>query len=271
MKIAFIGGGNMATALISSLFATDHNIDRLQVAEPNAKARQKLEKQWPLTCFANATEAIENMDAIVLAVKPVVVPLVLKEIQDMVNSEQVVVSMVAGVNSELIADQLNSESPIVRTMPNIPALIGMGITGMYASDNCLNRQRAMAQQIMESAGEVVWLEDESLMDVVTAISGSGPAYFFYMIEALRDAGVRLGLSRDVASKLALYTAQGAGAMAVQSDMDVSELRRQVTTEGGTTAAALDLFEAADFALTIDTAVEAATQRSQELAKEGAKS
>ncbi len=271
MKIAFIGGGNMATALIGSLFASDHKIEQIQVAEPAAEARQRLEKQWPLQCFANAAEAIRDMDAIVLAVKPFVLPLVLAEIGGLVTSEQVIISIVAGINSEQIASQLNAGSPVVRTMPNTPALIGLGITGMYASDNCSDAQRTIAQQIMESAGEVVWLEDESLMDVVTGISGSGPAYFFYMIEALRDAGTRLGLPAEVATKLALHTAQGAGTMAVQSDVDVAELRRRVATKGGTTEAALNQFKAANFTQIVDSAVEAATRRGRELADQGAES
>ena len=271
MKIAFIGGGNMATALIGSLFDSDRKIERIQVAEPGAEARQRLEQQWPVQCFASAAEAIKDMDAIVLAVKPYVLPLVLAEIGELVTSEQVIISIVAGINSAHIAAALKAGSPVVRTMPNTPALIGLGITGMYASDNCNEPQRAMAQQVMESAGEVVWLEDESLIDVVTGISGSGPAYFFYMIEALRDAGTRLGLSAEVATKLALHTAQGAGAMAVQSDVDVSELRRRVATKGGTTEAALNQFKAADFAQTVDSAVDAATRRGQELAEQGSKS
>jgi pyrroline-5-carboxylate reductase len=270
MKIAFIGGGNMATALIGSLFACERKIERIQVAEPGADARERLEKQWPVQCFESAVEAINGMDAIVLAVKPYVLPMVLEEIGGLVKSEQVIISIVAGINSAQIIAQLSAAAPVVRTMPNTPALIGLGITGMYASDDCNDSQRALAQQIMQSAGEVVWLEDESLMDVVTGISGSGPAYFFYMIEALRDAGTRLGLPTNVATKLALHTAQGAGAMAVQSDVDVSELRRRVATKGGTTEAALNQFKAADFAQTVDSAVEAATRRGQELADQGAK-
>ncbi len=271
MKIAFIGGGNMATALIGSLFTSDHHIERVQVAEPGAEARERLENQWPVKCFEGAAKAIEDMDAIVLAVKPAIIPLVLDEIGTLVSSHQVIISIVAGINSSQIAAQIDADAPVVRTMPNTPALIGMGITGMYARDNCSQSQRDMAQTIMESAGEVVWLDEESLLDVVTGISGSGPAYFFYMVEALRDAGTRLGLPADVATKLALHTAQGAGAMAVQSDVDVSELRRRVATKGGTTEAALNQFMAADFAQIVDSAVAAATRRGQELAIEGAQS
>jgi pyrroline-5-carboxylate reductase len=268
MRIAFIGGGNMTTALISSLFASRHNVERIQVADPDIDAREHLKRQWPVNCFEYAADAIKGMDAIVLAVKPQVLPVVLEEIGDLVNSEQLVISIVAGIHTSQIAAQLKSDPPIVRTMPNTPALIGLGITGMYARVNCSLSQRELTQNLMQSAGEIVWLDKENLLDVVTAVSGSGPAYFYYLVESLRDAGTRLGLPADIAAKLALYTAYGASAMAVQSDKDVIELRQQVTTPGGTTEAAMELFEAGHFRQLVDAAIAAATDRSQELADTG---
>ena len=271
MRIAFIGGGNMATALISSLFASRHNVDRIQVADPGIEARERLRRRWPVHCFEQASDAIKGMDAIVLAVKPQVLPLVLEDIGGLISSEQLVISIVAGIHTSQIAAQLKANSPIVRTMPNTPALIGLGITGMYARINCNLAQRELTQNLMESAGEVVWLDNESLLDVVTAVSGSGPAYFYYLVECLRKAGTRLGLPADVAAKLALYTAYGASTMAVQSDKDVSELRQQVTTNGGTTQAALEQLEAGHFEELIDKAISAATQRGQELSNAGVQS
>jgi len=268
MRIAFIGGGNMATALISSLFASRHYVDRIQVADPSAGVRERLQKQWPVTCFEQAADAIKGMEAIVLAVKPQVLPLVLEEIGSLVSNEQLVISIVAGIPTSQIAALLTSSPPIVRTMPNTPALIGLGITGMYARVNCSLAQREMTQNLMESAGEVVWLDKESLLDVVTALSGSGPAYFYYLVESLRKAGTRLGLSADVAAKLALYTAHGASSMAVHSDVDVSELRQRVTTKGGTTEAALEILHAGHFEQLIDSAITAATKRGLELANKG---
>jgi pyrroline-5-carboxylate reductase len=268
MRIAFIGGGNMATALISSLFASRHNVDRIKVADPGAAAREQLQRRWPVVCFERAAEAIEDMDAIVLAVKPQVLPLVLEEIKDLVTHEQLVISIVAGIPTSQIAAKLSSNPPIVRTMPNTPALIGLGITGMYARVNCNLAQRELTQNLMESAGEVVWLDKESLLDVVTAVSGSGPAYFFYMIETLRNAGTRLGLPPEVSAKLALHTAHGASALAVQSDADVIELRQRVTTPGGTTEAAMEQFSKSHFAEVVNAAVAAATRRGAELAGDG---
>jgi pyrroline-5-carboxylate reductase len=268
MRIAFIGGGNMATALISRLFASRHNVDRIQVAEPDAGARNRLQQQWPVHCFEHATDVIQGMDAIVLAVKPQVLPLVLGEIGGLVTKDQLIISIVAGIHTSQIAAELECKAAIVRTMPNTPALIGLGITGMYARSNCNLKQRNLSQNLMESAGEVVWLDKESLLDVVTALSGSGPAYFYYLIEALRNAGTRLGLPADVAARLALYTAYGASTMAVQSDLDVTELRHRVTTKGGTTEAAMEQLDAGKFEQLIDTAIQAATRRGQELAGDG---
>ena len=261
----------MATALISSLFASRHNVDRVQVADPGAAAREYLQKRWPVTCYEHAADAIMGMDAIVLAVKPQVLPDVLEEIQDIVTDQQLIISIVAGIPTSQIAAQLKSNPPIVRTMPNTPALIGLGITGMYARINCNLAQRELTQNLMESAGEVVWLDKESLLDIVTAVSGSGPAYFYYLIECLRKAGTRLGLPAEVAARLALHTAHGASAMAVQSEADVSELRQRVTTKGGTTEAAMEQLNAGHFEQLIDSAITAATRRGKELANDGAHS
>lgn len=261
----------MATALISRLFASRHSIDRVQVADPGAEAREYLQKRWPVTCYERATDAIKGMDAIVLAVKPQVLPHVLEEIKDLVTDRQLIISIVAGIPTSQIARHLKSNPPIVRTMPNTPALIGLGITGMYARVNCTLAQRELTQNLMESAGEVVWLDKESLLDVVTAVSGSGPAYFFYLVECLRKAGTRLGLPADVAAKLALHTAHGASVMAVQSDLDVIELRQRVTTKGGTTEAAMKRLDLGHFEQLIDAAITAATLRGQELAEDEAQS
>jgi pyrroline-5-carboxylate reductase len=256
----------MATALISSLFASRHNVNRVKVADPGPGVRERLQERWPVACFEKAADAITGMEAIVLAVKPQVLPLVLDEIGELVTHEQLVISIVAGIHTSQIAAKLKSGPPIVRTMPNTPALIGLGITGMYARINCSLAQRELSQNLMASAGEVVWLDKESLLDVVTAVSGSGPAYFYYLIESLRKAGTRLGLPADVASRLALYTAYGASTMAVESDSDVTELRRQVTTKGGTTEAAMERLDAGHFEQLLDEAITAATQRGQELAE-----
>ena len=264
MKIAFIGGGNMATALIAGLYKSDPDTV-VQVGDPGAGVKERLESQWPLACFASAAEAIEGMDVIVLAVKPQILPVVLEELHEQVTAQQLLISIMAGVTVDHIAAGLKARAPIIRTMPNTPALLGLGITALYAHSNCTNKHRAQAQKLMSTAGETAWLDDELLIDVATGVSGSGPAYFFYMIEAMRNAGTRLGLPADVASKLALHTAFGASTMAVKSDVDVNQLRQRVTSKGGTTQAAIESMHSNGFEELIDAAVSAATERARQLA------
>ncbi len=268
MRIGFIGGGNMATALIGGLCAARAQAKRILVADPSPEGRERLEKKWSLSSFSHAVEATEGVDTIVLAIKPQILPGVLREIGDSVSAKQLVISIVAGIPVNQIASQLKSSPAIVRTMPNTPALIGLGIAGIYASENCSLAQRQMAQQLMQAVGAVVWLSQESLLDVVTAVSGSGPAYFFYLVEAMRNAATRLGLPADIAEKLALHTANGASALALQSDVDVAELRRRVTSRGGTTQAAIEQLQAGRFEELVDSAITAATRRGQELAGYG---
>lgn len=268
MRIGFIGGGNMATALIGGLFAANDVPSKLQVADPNPEVRQRLEERWPVSCYNQAHEAIKGVDTIVLAVKPQNLPEVLENIGEFISAEQLVISIVAGIPVKQISGEISSAAAIIRTMPNIPALIDQGITALYASENCSPAQCQIAQNLMHSVGEVVWLERENLLDVVTAVSGSGPAYFFYLIEAMQNAGTRLGLPADIAEKLALHTASGASAMALQSDLDVAELRHRVTSKGGTTQAALDIMREGNFEGLIDSAIVAATRRGKELAGGG---
>ncbi len=268
MKIAFIGGGIMTTALISGLFANADRPQTIQVADPEADARDRLTKKWPVSCFEMAADAIAGMDAIVLAVKPQVLPVVLDEIGHQVKTGQLVISIVAGIPISHILESLDSRTPVIRTMPNTPARIGLGITALHAHKSCTGPQRQMAQELMQAAGEVVWVDTEDLMDVVTAVSGSGPAYFFYLIEAIQKAGARLGLPEKISASLAMQTAYGASAMAVQSNLTVTELRRRVTTKGGTTEAALEQLVSGHFEQLMDTAIAAATQRGIELASHG---
>lgn len=268
MKIAFIGGGNMATALIGGLLAnkgTDHTI---HVADPNEAARNLLENLWPVKTFSHAVAAIEGVDAIVLAVKPQILPAVLEDISQTVAKGQLLISIVAGIPVDQMAAKLVPDTAIIRTMPNTPALIGLGITALFANTHCSTAHKELAQKLMESAGETVWLDQESQIDVVTAVSGSGPAYFFYLIEAMQNAGTRLGLPAGVAGKLAIHTAYGASAMAMQSEYNVVELRHRVTSKGGTTAAAIDSMQTAKFAEVVDMAIEAAVRRGQALAGGG---
>jgi pyrroline-5-carboxylate reductase len=268
MKIAFIGGGNVATALISGISQSALPPEFIHVSDPNTEARRLLEESFPVSGFETAPEAIRDAHCIVLAVKPQVMPGVMAELKGRIEPGQLIITVAAGITISYICRMLGDEQEVIRCMPNTPALIGRGVTGLIAGPGCTPQHRKFAERILSAAGEIVWLEDERLMDVVTAISGSGPAYYYYLTELLREAGVALGLPDEAATILALYTAQGAGDMAVQSHIDVAELRRQVTTPGGTTEAALEQFKAGSLKETVFRAIEAATRRGRELSHIG---
>jgi len=267
MNIAFIGGGNMAAALIAGLYRSDTPPSRTRVSDPSAEARTRLEAEFPVECFEDAASAIDGAEVIVLATKPQVMPSVLDSLAPLVQLNHTIVSIAAGITVAVIQRALGADIPVVRTMPNTPALIGKGISGLYAGPACKEKDRENAQRIMAAAGEVVWLEDESLMDVVTAVSGSGPAYYFLLTEALQEAGHTLGLPAETAARLAVHTARGAGEMAARSELDVAELRRRVTSPGGTTQAALEALTSGGFGALVGEAVKAATDRGRELSGE----
>lgn len=265
MRTAFIGGGNMATALISGLDKKRTAAQSVRVSDPSLEVQQRMADEFGIICSANAAEAVQEADAVLLAVKPQIMPVVLPELANALQAGQLVISVAAGVTVSTLHAALGQDTPVVRTMPNTPALLGQGITGLYAGPGCTEEQTALAESIMQAVGATVWVHEEALMDVVTAVSGSGPAYYYLLTEALRDAGAGLGLPPDVAAELALHTAHGAGLMAAHSGVDVAELRHRVTSPGGTTQAALDALRDGGFLALIDNAVQAATQRGRELA------
>jgi pyrroline-5-carboxylate reductase len=269
MKLAFIGGGNVASALISGISQSSLPPEFIHVSDPDESVRRRLEEQFPVTGFASTLDAIRTAHAIVLAVKPQVMPLVLQELTGALEAEQLVISVAAGIRLAQISAAIGDRQPVVRCMPNTPALIGQGITGLYAGAACTDHHRRFAQRLLAAAGATVWVESEALMDVVTAVSGSGPAYFYYLVEALTEAGETLGLPAGVAADLALHTARGAGAMALHSELDIGTLRRAVTTPGGTTEAALNEFTASGFKEMVQRAVRAATERGRTLSGGGA--
>ncbi|NND44959.1 MAG: pyrroline-5-carboxylate reductase [Xanthomonadales bacterium] len=256
----------MASALISGLVGAQNPPRSIRVSDPSAEARQRLQSTFGAECFERSEDAVRDADLIVLAVKPQVMPAVLAELGDCVQGDPLLLSIAAGITVETLRAAFEPPPPVVRAMPNTPALIGRGISGAFAGPGCGPQQRALAESVLTAAGECVWIEDEALMDVVTAVSGSGPAYFFLLIEAMRDAGQALGLSADTANQLALHTAAGAGAMAIDSNVDVAELRRRVTSPGGTTQAALEAFRDGGFEALVSKAVTAATRRGQALAR-----
>ncbi len=267
MLISFIGGGNMATALIKGLKKTESPNLSIQVCTPSDEARARLRTSLKVETHYDLVAAIDGADVIVLATKPQILPEVLDKMRGLVSPEQLVLSVAAGKTTTSISEHLGPEQAIIRAMPNTPALTGHGITGIFAGEHCKPHHIEQAERILSATGEVVWIKDEALMDVVTAISGSGPAYFFLLTEALAAAGKKLGLKGSAAKRLAVYTCFGAGAMVVNGDEKVADLRRRVTSPGGTTQAALTVLNDNDFTDLILKAVEAATNRGRELARE----
>jgi pyrroline-5-carboxylate reductase len=263
MNIAFIGGGNMATALIAGLAGKD-----IHVVDPNADALARLATQYGV-CTSQAIDgALATADVIVLAVKPQQMREVAAALLPHLGpSQPLVLSIAAGIRGADLARWLGGYQAIVRTMPNTPALIGLGITGMVAMAGVSAAQKAAADDIMKAVGKTVWLDDESQIDPVTAVSGSGPAYVFYFIEAMEQAAVEMGLSQAQGRELALATFVGAAQLAAQSSDPVPLLREKVTSKGGTTYAALTSMEHSGVKDKIIAAMKAAAARGRELGDE----
>ncbi|BFM01622.1 pyrroline-5-carboxylate reductase [Psychrobacter alimentarius] len=270
-KISFIGGGNMAQALISGLIGCGIQPNLITVADPNLSVREQLAAKGLNTVdpTADANAAVIDADIVVLAVKPQVMNAVIGAFADALST-QLVISVAAGLSTELLSNMLNGYRNIVRAMPNTPAMIQMGATGLYGTDNISAEQKQLATAVMEASGLVMWVEDEAHMHAVTAVSGSAPAYMFYFIESMVDKGIALGLDTEQASALALQTMIGAAKMAMDSEDAPAELRRKVTSPNGTTQAAIESMQANDIGRQIGEAMQACYDRSQSLSEEMSK-
>ena len=261
--VAFIGGGNMSSALIGGLLASGAMPANLRVVEPFAEQRARLQQRFPGVRILQAPEAeLRDAQAVVWAVKPQQFAQAAAESRPHLP-DALHVSIMAGVRCSALARQTGAQR-LVRTMPNTPALIGQGITGLFASAQASESDRQLADALLAPAGQRVWVAREDLLDAVTAVSGSGPAYAFYLAEAMTRAGEELGLTGAQARELALATLAGAAALAQGSSESLGTLRANVTSKGGTTAAALAVFDAADMQATIVRALRAADQRAKEL-------
>ncbi|MDQ8934952.1 pyrroline-5-carboxylate reductase [Acinetobacter rudis] len=263
-NISFIGGGNMAQALIGGLLSRGMPATRITVADPVEKVRQVLlEKELHVT--DDNLAAVQQADVVVLAVKPQVLTTVLSPLKGLLQNK-LIISIVAGAEIDSIAHLLETDQ-IVRVMPNTPALVQTGAHGMFATNAVSAEQRDLASQVLAATGLTLWLDNEAQIDAVTAVSGSGPAYFFYMMESMIRAGKNLGLDEKVATALTLQTALGAAQMAITSSNTPAELRKNVTSPNGTTQAALEVFDRAQVSQNIQAALAAAQKRSQELARD----
>jgi pyrroline-5-carboxylate reductase len=273
MKIAFIGGGNMAAALIAGLAGKLTPGANIHVVDPNPASLEKLRQEHGVSVAAAAGAAVGAAEVLVLAVKPQVMRDVAQQLLPLLQAAQaagrapLLLSIAAGIRAADLSRWLGGYQAIVRTMPNTPALIGMGVTGMVASAGVSAHQREMADQIMRAVGATVWLDDESQIDAVTAVSGSGPAYVFYFIEAMQQAAEELGLTAEQGRQLAMATFSGAAQLALQSPDPVPVLREKVTSKGGTTHAALASMEAGGVKAAIVAAVKAAAARGKELGEQ----
>lgn len=265
-RIAFIGAGNMAASLIGGLRAQGIPATQICASDPGAEQRAHLAREHGIAMHADNAQAVQNAELVVLAVKPQVMKAVCLDLAPHLQSNQLIVSIAAGISCTSLNNWLGP-LPLVRCMPNTPALVRQGVSGLFANSLVSAAQRQQAENLLSAVGMTLWLDDEAQIDAVTAVSGSGPAYFFLLMEAMTTAGTRLGLPPSTAAQLSIQTALGAARMAAASDVDPSELRRRVTSPNGTTEAAIKMFQAGGFEALVESALNAAAKRSVELAHE----
>ena len=266
-RIAFIGAGNMAASLIGGLRAQGVDADSIRASDPGAETRGKIAAEHGIAVFADNAEAIEGADVVLIAVKPQAMKAVCEALRPSLKPNQLVVSIAAGITSGQLDRWLGGGQAVVRAMPNTPALLGAGVTGLFATAGVSAAQRAQADTVLASAGRTVWIEDEARMDTVTAVSGSGPAYVFLLAEAMEAAGIAQGLPAEAARTLVVQTLLGASRMLDESGEAPAELRRRVTSPNGTTEAAIKSFQAGGFEALVETALGAAAHRSAEMAEQ----
>ncbi len=266
-NIGFIGGGNMARSIIGGLIQQSYDPEKILVCAPSESTRSALAEDFGVGVAEDNSRACAFAEVIVLAVKPQQLVAVCQTLQPALRADTLVISVAAGVTCATIKTHLGCAVPLVRCMPNTPSQVGRGVSGLFASVEVDERQKAQAETILGAVGQAYWLAEEQLLDAVTAVSGSGPAYFFLFMEAMADAGQKMGLPPEVALAMALETAAGAAQLAASSNLGLAELRRRVTSPGGTTERALAVFEARGLRATVDEAMQACAERAQVLARE----
>ena len=264
-KIGFIGAGNMARSLIGGLISSGVKSNNLFATDPNEEIRNALTNDFSIQTFAENQQLIDACDVIVFAVKPQV----LKTVATSINAKEsaLYLSIAAGITSESLNNWLGSNKAVVRSMPNTPSLVLSGASGLYANTHVSEEQKDIAESVLRAVGVTVWVDDEAQLDAVTALSGSGPAYFFMVMEAMEKAGEELGLSAETARLLAIQTGFGATKLALEVDEDPAILRKQVTSPGGTTEQAIRVFEERGLVEMFNKAMTAARDRAEELADE----
>ncbi|MFO7992693.1 MAG: pyrroline-5-carboxylate reductase [Marinobacter sp.] len=269
--ISFIGAGNMASAIIGGMLDSGFKAANIWVSAPDDNHLQSVRKQFGVSVTTDNRYCAQQADMVVLAVKPQVMADVCYDIAPVVqNTRPLMVSIAAGLEASTLDEWLGGGLPLVRVMPNTPSLVGKGAAGLYANDQVKDKQKVMVESVFNSIGSALWVEEESLLHAVTALSGSGPAYFFLMLEALEEAATEAGIASDTARTLAVQTMAGAAEMAGRSEHDPGQLKRNVMSPGGTTEQAIHTFEDGGLRDLVKKAYSAAYKRSGEMAKELAK-
>ncbi len=265
-KITFIGAGNMAYSLIGGLIENGVAAKQITAIDPNTEQLSKLEDAFGINTLQNANESLTSSDCVVLAVKPQIMRTVLEQYEGFFNTDKTVfISIAAGITSESLQKWLKPTAAIIRCMPNTPSLVQTGATVLFANSHTSDEQKQLANNILSAVGSCSWVNDENDLHAVTATSGSGPAYFFLLMEHMQAAAESLGLESEQAKELIIQTALGAAKMAQASENDLSTLRQNVTSKGGTTAAALEQFAVNDLDAIVKKALTAANDRSVEMA------
>lgn len=265
--IGFIGAGNMAYALIKGLLNNGFDANQINISDPNEELLQSRESELEVTTYSDNTSLLSNSDIIFFAVKPQVLSSVCLELKGVVKSKHLFVSIVAGIRSSDINRWLGGNFALIRTMPNTPALFQTGVTGLFANELVNHEQKSLVSSILSSVGECFWVDEEKLIDAITAISGSGPAYFFLLMQSMTQAGMALGLDEETANSLSIQTAYGASLMANKTGKDSRTLRAEVTSPNGTTQSAIESFQDQNFEGIVANATRAAYDRARELSNE----
>ena len=265
--IGFIGAGNMAYALIKGLLNNGFDTNQINISDPNEELLQRRESELKVTTYSDNTSLLSNSDIIFFAVKPQVLSSVCLELRGVVTTKHLFVSIVAGIRSSDINRWLGGNFALIRTMPNTPALFQTGVTGLFANELVNNEQKSLVSSILSSVGECFWVDEEKLIDAITAISGSGPAYFFLLMQSMTQAGMALGLDEETANSLSIQTAYGASLMANKTGKDSRTLRAEVTSPNGTTQSAIESFQDQNFEGIVANATRAAYDRARELSNE----
>lgn len=264
--IGFIGGGNMARSLIGGLCQSGLPPASVHVSEPDEERRQALHNDFGITVHGDNQAVVDACEVVVLAVKPQALKEVIQQLQP-ANDGKLYLTIAAGIRTDSLQQWLGGKRAIVRAMPNTPALVQSGATGLFANRHVNKQQKDLAESILRAVGLTVWVEEEAQMDAVTAVSGSGPAYFFLVMEAMEQAGVKLGLPEETARLLTLQTAFGAARLALEIEEEPARLRRNVTSPGGTTEQAILALQDRQLEAIFEQALQAARDRARELADE----